>query len=219
MATAAHIKQLAKRYPEGCKLTPTQRVKAYYAIGRLMPKKTGIGARAGVYGKGVVEAFAKAWKKAGGMVIGRTTLRLCRQVFEAFSGEQIEAAVRARVSWRIIRELVHSRVPRPLRRKLLGQVCRGKMTAGEVTRRLDAQCRKARPQRRPKDLGKAAGRIVTRLDAVQKSIEGLAGTITGALDADKRAAESVIGAVDARLKACRKRWRDEVRKARRIRQK
>ena len=92
------ISELARRYPKGAELSPVQRIEAYYAIGGIVPAATQKGTRSTAYRKDPAKAFVEAWEGAGGMDLAESTARLCRQLHEAFTHEQIRISIPVPVS-------------------------------------------------------------------------------------------------------------------------
>jgi hypothetical protein len=212
MVADSRLTELARRYPRGCRLTPSQRIVAYFAIGGLMPKGTWAGGRAGVYGKGVVKAFLGTWNKAGGMAIGKSTICLARQIATVFTRAQIDTAVAGGVSWRVLRELAHRRVPPALRTKLLDTMCRGSMTASELSRRLDAQCGHPRLRRRPGDLQKVGDRLLRHIDDLEGALGRMAERAERERGAGNPAAVTAVKKVARRLTICVRKLQRRVRR-------
>jgi hypothetical protein len=209
---------LAQRYPKGCELTQTTRIGVYYAIGTLLPRATKAGSRRTAYGKNPVNAFLADWEAAGGMTLSSSVLKLCRQVYGGYTAQQITDAIQSKIPWTALRDLCQTRVPQPLRDRLLAELCRGDLKPSEVPARVDEE-RGGTPRkgRLPLDRVAALKRIHGDVVKLQKALEGSAGLLEEALAADGPPAKVVIAAVTMGLRACLVQWRRELKSARRRR--
>jgi hypothetical protein len=176
------------------------------------------GSRRTAYGKNPVAAFLKAWDVAGGMTLSTSALKLCRQVYGGYTAQQMADAIQAKIPWTALRDLCQTRVPQPLRDRLLAELCRGDLKPSQVPTRVDEERRGTpRKERLPSVRLEALSRIHGEAGDLLDSLAGVADIVQEALQQDETSAKLAIAAVTATLRASLRQWRNELKKVHRRR--